>query len=738
MTRPVTARHWRLGGQVQGVGFRPFVYRTALCHGLHGWVRNIGGEVEILAEGSPAGLATFADALLAAPPPAAAPVIVAEQVAPLSGMAGFTIRDSAGADPADIRLPLDRAVCGACLAELRDPGNRRFRHPFITCTQCGPRYTIIARLSYDRANTAMRGFPLCPRCAAEYADPANRRFHAEPISCPACGPTLAFSDGTTGEAALASTVAALRAGQIVAVKGIGGYHLMCDATDDGAVARLRARKQRPDKPLAVMVPHEDFLSAIGRPMAAHLAALQTPGRPIVLVPARGGALAAGVAPGCREVGAMLPYSPLHALLLADFGGPLVATSGNVSGEPVLTDAAAAQERLCTVADVFLHHDRPILHPADDPVYRVIAGVARPLRLGRGDAPCEMRLPFRLGEPVLALGGQMKATLTLAWGDRAVMSPHLGEMDSPRAIALLRETAASLQALYGVTAARVLCDAHPGYATTRLADAWGLPVTRVLHHHAHAAALAGEAAEPGPWLVFTWDGAGQGDDGTTWGGEALLGVPGAWRRVASWRPFALLGGDRAAREPWRTALALHWEAGREPPDDPAEGALLRHAYARGLNCPRSSSVGRLFDAAAALLGLCRRASYEGQAALALEAAVAGPAAATPLQLREDAGLWRSDWEPLLDSLADPARSVGERAGMFHESLAQALLDQARAIRAAYGVTRIGLAGGVFQNRILSEAVMRLATADGFRVMLPARLPCNDAALSFGQVVEAGWR
>jgi hydrogenase maturation protein HypF len=736
VSEPVAARHFFLAGRVQGVGFRPFVYRAAQRRGLRGWVRNAAGGVEILAEGSPAALAAFEAALLAEPPPPAHPVMTAARAAIPEGAVAFCIRASTTADMADVRLPLDFAICESCLAELRDPADRRFRYPFITCTQCGPRYSIMARLPYDRANTAMAGFPPCPLCAAEYADPANPRFHAESIACPQCGPQLAFGTAR-GEAALAAAIAALRGGKIVAVKGIGGYHLMCDAGSAAAVARLRSRKHRPDKPLAVMFTGLPQLRAATDPTPAHEAALRAPERPIVLVPARpDGTLAPGIAPGCPEIGALLPYSPLHALLLADFGAPLVATSGNVSGEPVLTGNDAAEARLAGIADAFLHHDRPILRPADDPVCRIVAGRVRPMRLGRGNAPCELRLPLPLTRPMLALGGHGKVTLTLAWDDRAVVSPHLGDMDSPRAIALLRQVAGDLQALYGVAAERVLCDAHPGYATTRLAASWGLPVTRVPHHAAHASALSGEFSRPGPWLVFAWDGAGYGTDGAIWGGEALLGTPGQWRRVASWREFALLGGDRAASEPWRTALALHWEAGREPPIPP-EAALLRHAFARGIACPRSSSVGRLFDAAACLLGLCDRASYEGQAGLAVEAAAGGVTAAPiPLPLRREGAVWRTDWEPLLAALTDPARDVPARAAMFQASLAHAALEQARAMRAEYGVTRIGLTGGVFQNRLLCETLAGLAGDDGFKVVLAVRLPCNDAAISFGQIVEAG--
>ncbi len=372
------------------------------------------------------------------------------------------------------------------------------------------------------------------------------------------------------------------------------------------VISLRARKKRPDKPLAVMFPLQPDLALLRRataPHPAHEAMLCDPIRPVVLVPKKAGSnLASEIAPDSSEIGAMLPYSPLHHLLLADFGAPLVATSGNISGEPVLTDNGMAETRLAAIADGFLHHDRPIVRPADDPVYRVVGGKPRPIRLGRGNAPLEIELPFSLATPLLALGGHLKNTVALGWRNRAVVSPHLGDMDTPRGLALLKSVATDLQSLYGVRAETVLCDAHPGYATTRLAPELGLPVIKIFHHEAHASALVGEFDQPADWLVFTWDGAGFGRDRTIWGGEALLGRPGRWRRVATMRPFSLLGGDRAAREPWRTALALCWEAGTDWKNCKQETGLLRHAWMRKLNCPQTSSIGRLFDGAAALLGL----------------------------------------------------------------------------------------------------------------------------------------
>jgi hydrogenase maturation protein HypF len=726
------ARKWVFGGRVQGVGFRPFVYRVAHRYEIDGWVRNLSGRVEVLAQGDPDALRRFGAALVEEAPPLARPEKLSDAPAPRQKTRGFTIVDSRADEAGHARVPPDYFACEACLAELRDPRDRRYRYPFINCTQCGPRYTLIRSLPYDRVNTTMAPFALCERCAAEYADPLDRRFHAEPLACPDCGPRLGLRSGSAapvqGEAALAACVAALAAGKVVAVKGIGGYHLMCDAANGSAVATLRARKGRPHKPLAVMFPALEAAAMLRDPM-----------RPIVLVPKdTAPGLAPQIAPGCSEIGAMLPYSPLHHLLLDDFGGPLVATSANLSGEPVLVDNAEVEARLGDVADAFLHHDRPIVRPADDPVYRVILGKARPLRIGRGNAPLEIELPAPLPRPVLALGGHLKNTVALGWQRRAIVSPHLGDMGAPRSLALLGEVARDLQALHGVNAESLVCDAHPGYGTTRLAARWGLPVTKVFHHHAHASALAGEFPCDGDWLVFTWDGAGLGEDGTIWGGEALLGRPGGWRRVASLRPFGLLGGERAAREPWRSALSLCWETGLGWSGAREDVTLLRRAWERGLHCPRTSSAGRLFDAAAALLGLLTHTSFEGQAPMALEAACAGDAEAIALPLERRDGLWRSDWQPLLERLQDARTSVSERAALFHATLAGALLDQARALRTEHGISRIGLTGGVFQNRVLCERVAREAGREGFGVFVPERIPCNDAGLSFGQLVEIGAR
>jgi hydrogenase maturation protein HypF len=738
------ARKLILGGRVQGVGFRPFVYRVAHRFGVQGWVRNRAGEVEVFVQGTPELLHRFREALVTEAPPLARPKLLSERTVAPESIADFQIQVSEAAFSEHIHLPPDHFACAECLAEMDDSRDRRFRYPFINCTQCGPRYTLIERLPYDRANTSMARFALCPKCATEYADPNDRRFHAEPLACPQCGPRLEYrtsgSDSRFGAPALSAAIESLRSGKIVAVKGIGGYHLLCDAANSAAVISLRGRKKRPDKPLAVMFPLQPDLALLRRataPHPIHESILCDPVRPIVLVPKKtDGGLASEIAPDSSEIGAMLPYSPLHHLLLADFGAPLVATSGNIGGEPVLTENGMAETHLTAIADGFLHHDRPIVRPADDPVYRVVAGKPRPLRLGRGNAPLEIELPFSLATPLLALGGHLKNTVALGWRNRAVVSPHLGDMDTLRGSALLKSVAADLQSLYGVRAETVLCDAHPGYTTTRLAPQFGLPVIKIFHHEAHASALVGEFDQPADWLIFTWDGAGFGRDGTIWGGEALLGRPGRWRRVATMRPFALLGGERASREPWRSALAMCWEAGTDWKGCKQETDLLRHAWMRKLNCPQTSAIGRLFDGAAALLDLISNASYEGQAASHLEAISAEEAApiALPLSRRPD-GIWESDWRPLLDCLQDAGQSASIRSAIFHATLAELLLAQADAVHEEYGVCRLGLAGGVFQNRVLCERILSRAQQQGFSVSIPVRLPCNDAGLSFGQIVEA---
>lgn len=743
----VAARRLRICGHVQGVGFRPFVYRLAQELHLSGTVQNLRGDVEIVVQGAPEDLARFCREVTERAPPLARPRLISNVPAQGPQARGFRILDSATAGTARIFVPPDSFVCEACLAELVTPGDRRHRYPFINCTQCGPRYTLIEALPYDRASTTLAGFPLCPQCAREYGDPLDRRFHAEPVACPVCGPQVWLQEGEARcerDSALSRAGELLRAGAILAVKGIGGYHLMCAATDEAAVRRLRARKRRPDKPLAVMFPQlgEDGL---GRVRAHALIdgteaqLLVSPARPIVLVRRRpDSTLATAIAPGLTEVGVLLPYSPLHHLLLADFGEPLVATSGNVSGEPVLTDQEDAARALGSVADACLHHDRPIARPADDPVMRVSHGRARTLRLGRGLAPLELVLPVAPRRPVLAVGGHLKTTVALAWEDRLVLSPHIADMGTVRSERVLVQVIEDLQRLYGVAAAEVVCDVHPGYATSRWARGCGLPVTAVLHHHAHASALAAEHDPGSPLLVFAWDGVGLGADRTLWGGETFLGSPGAWQRVASLRPFRLPGGDLAARSPWRSAAALCWESGRDLPGRTVD-PLVRQAWQRGINSPLTSSAGRLFDAAAALLLKADEVSHEGQAPMRLEAAAsqargAARAAEALPQHRDAAGLLRLDWAPLLTDWLAPGEGAAERALRFHATLAATIVAVAAAQRRESGIGRVGLTGGVFQNALLTRLAHEQLQQAGFEVCLAQQVPCNDGGLAHGQIIE----
>jgi len=680
-----------------------------------------------------------------APALARAEIVSSERVN-ASELDTFTILESEVEGHADIHLPADLYACDACVRELNDPSDRRHRYPFINCTQCGPRYTLIRELPYDRCNTSMAGFQLCQACSVEYSDPSNRRFHAEPIACPDCGPSLEFSQAggriiKGNDAALAACVAALGDGLVIAVKGIGGYHLVCDAACDRAIQHLRAHKPRPHKPLAVMfpAPAENPLGPVSAEVTLtenEQQRLLSAERPIVLVQKRlETSLSSLVAPGLQEIGVLLPYSPLHHLLLNDFCAPLVVTSANLSGEPVLTENEEVESRLAHIVEGFLHHNRPIERVADDPVFRTIALVPRPLRLGRGNAPLEMKLPFRLEQPVLAVGGHMKNSVCMAWEDRAVISPHIGEMTSPRSQKIFQRTIEDLQALYQVRAEHIVCDAHPGYASTRWAERTGLPLHKVFHHHAHASSTFEKGAGREAWLVFTWDGIGYGDDGTLWGGEALSGGPGRWQRVATMRSFRLPGGDCAGREPWRSAAALCWETGTEWSGVPGDADFLHRAWSQHINAPQTTSVGRLFDAAAALTKVCSRASFEGQAPMYLEALADTGTQAIDLPISKDEeGLFVSDWSVLLPMLMDESNPVEERAACFHSSMAHNLLHQALRIRAEHSIRNIALSGGVFQNRLLVELCVERLESSGFNVHIPEAVPVNDAGLSYGQIIE----
>lgn len=686
----------------------------------------------------------FADDLISKAPPFSRPTL--ESMHPWTGAApaGFAILESEGGDLSVSEITPDRSMCEDCSAEIHDPGARRYRYPFTNCTQCGPRYTIIRDLPYDRARTTMALFSLCEDCEREYRDSSDRRFHAEPIACPACGPRLRFvgSDGAPAiddREALAAAVDALRQGLIIAVKGIGGFHLMCDATSEAAVSRLRQAKQRPHKPFAIMIPVQPIdisltVDKIAECDAVEEAALFDPSRPIVLLRKRQNErLAPSIAPGLAEIGILLPYSPLHQLLLDGLGKPVVATSANVGGEPVLTDVASVRSRLASCFDAILDHNREIERPADDSVVRVIAGKVATMRLGRGIAPFARNSPWPVSEPILACGGHIKSTVAVAVRDRIVVSPHIGDMGSLRSRRVFEQAAHGLQSLHRLDARVVVHDAHPGFATSKWAQEQGKETHGVRHHHAHASALMGEHGRTSETLVFAWDGLGLGDDDTLWGGETLAGAPGRWVRVGSFRSFRLVGGDSVALQPWRSACAVCWEIGADVLREDRRTEDLHKAWCRGAGVA-SSSVGRLFDAAATLLGVLDNATYDGQAPALVEALVREAVRGDPLPVIQNGDFRVVDWEPLIRSLFDPLKSVERRASLFHGTLAATILAEAKSWRSVRGTNVVGLTGGVFQNRVLTEAAVSNLERNGFQVLLHEQIPANDGGLSFGQAVE----
>lgn len=718
------------------MGFRPFVFRLAQRQGIAGWVLNQGGVVELRAEGELPILESFLVDLRKECPPSARVTRMEVLDVDFIGCQGFEILKSREAVQVARVLPPDQAVCADCLDEVLDPQNVRYRYAFTHCTQCGPRYTLTRGFPLDRAQTAMSAFPPCPRCLLEYEDPLNRRYHAQNICCPLCGPQLYFTSRGTevrgSEEPLTAALALIRRGGILAAKGIGGYHLICDAGSLSAVRTLRERKFRPHRPFAVMM-HPDGLQNIPHPWRAQLSESL---RPVVLVPkSLAPKVGEEVAPGLSELGLMLPDSPLHHLLAEGFPGPLVMTSANLSGEPMLTDSEEAEWALSRVADGFLHHDRPIDRPADDAVYRSIGGHFRPLRLGRGLAPRIQPLRQPVNGCFLAVGGDLKNTVALAHGDRVVISPHLGDLATSRGLEIFGQVVKDLAELLGLVPDRVICDAHPDYRSALWAEGLGLPVIRIPHHHAHASALFEEAGQTESMLVFTFDGLGYGPDGTLWGGEALWGQPGAWQRVAGLRRLKLPGGDRASREPWRMGVSVSFECGVPWPDAPVESLGMLQWLQRGVPLPETSSMGRLFDAAAALTGICQQQSYEGQAAMMLEAHSKGGAPAVSLPLSDEAGVLRWDWRPLIPILLDSKRTPEERGSIFHATIAQAVVDLALRHRERHGFKVLGLTGGVFQNNLLTLEIQQRLQGTGLGVLMPERLPLNDAGLSFGQVVEA---
>lgn len=779
-------------GAVQGVGFRPYVFRLAHEMELPGWVLNDSRGVFIEVEGPKEILDTFLRRLpVEKPPRAVIHSLEMNWLAP-EGFNAFEIRHSEEQGTKSVVMLPDSATCPDCLAEVLDKGDRRFRYPFTNCTNCGPRFTIIEALPYDRPNTTMRGFQMCPECDGEYTEPMDRRFHAQPNACPACGPQLALWDGkgntqATGDFALKQAAEALRRGEILAVKGLGGFHLMVDGRSAAAVARLRQRKARYEKPLALMVRDIEEARRICLVDPAEETLLESPESPIVLLQRQPFAgIAAEVAPDNPRLGLMLPYTPLHHLLLGELGFPVVATSGNLSDEPICIDNGEALDRLGGIADMLLVHDRPIQRHVDDSVVSVVAGKAQPIRRARGMAP----MPIVAAKPLptlLAVGAHLKNTVALSVGDKVFLSQHIGDMETPQAFEAFEAVARDFLDMYEAEPVAIVNDLHPDYPSTRWVQrivdgsdadtstapggkgsSWknllvGKPTFAVQHHHAHLAGCLMENEVETRALGVTWDGTGYGTDGTVWGGEFLLGDMASFSRVCRLRPFHLPGGDAAVKQPRRCGLALLWEMlGDEALDrddltpvqafDEAELRLLGHMLETGLNTPLTTSAGRLFDAVASILGIQQRVAFEGQAAMAVEwiadkdllaaypVVVATPSADRELfqaapEDREE--ILEIDWQPLVEAMIEDSRrgvDVGIIAARFHNALVEAILAVAKAV----GEPKVALTGGCFQNRLLTERASQRLREAGFDVLLHRQVPPNDGGISLGQIAVAAAR
>ncbi|MEU4317694.1 carbamoyltransferase HypF [Nocardia fluminea] len=772
MTR--ARRRMTVRGVVQGVGFRPFVYTTAAELSLSGSVSNDSSGVIVEVEGAQADLAEFARRLRDRPPPLAVVESVDEVAIPVRGGTGFHIADTTRDGGGRTLASPDVAICADCARELGDPLNRRYRHPFINCTNCGPRFTIIAGLPYDRERTSMADFAMCERCAQEYADPTDRRFHAQPIACPDCGPKLAYAgrpanslvgavesgavDSDPSPAADPLSVARelLRAGGILAVKGIGGYHLACDATNESAVAELRRRKRRGDKPFAVMVPDLAAARTIVGVDETSAALLTGPQRPIVLLARGDRAVADSVAPRNPDLGVMLAYTPLHILLFGLPGDPpgpeaLVLTSGNLGGEPICYDDTDARERLAELADGWLSHNRRILVPCDDSVVRLVDGLELPIRRSRGYAPLPLALPVPV-PPTLAVGGDLKNTCAVADGRYAWLSQHIGDMDDLATLRAFDDAEQHLEQLTGVQPIQFAIDAHPLYRSTAWArqHAGDRPVRAVQHHHAHIAAVMGEhgLGESATVVGLAFDGTGFGPDGAVWGGEVLLAGYKDFRRLAHLKYVPLAGGDVSVQRPYRMALAHLWAAGitwspsiASVDACPAnERGVLAHQFDTGLGCVPTSSMGRLFDAVSSLAGVRQLADYEAQAAIELEGLARGIAVDTVdyrFVLREDTEPIVIDPAGVLAAVvADATRGVAPAVigARFHQAVARLVLELALAC--ATESTTVALSGGVFQNALLLSQARTLLQHNGFHVLCHRRLPPNDGGLAFGQILAAG--
>jgi hydrogenase maturation protein HypF len=741
-------------GAVQGVGFRPFVFRLAEELRLDGWVINSAQGVFVEVEGPPPVLETFLARVRFDPPPRASIQSLEQSILDPVGYTGFEIRKSDDTGDKTVAVLPDIATCAECVREIFDAGNRRHRYPFTNCTNCGPRFSIIEALPYDRTNTTMKAFEMCPECLREYEDPRNRRFHAQPNACPACGPRLELWD-TAGSAvasreeALRRAADAVRGGSILALKGLGGFHLVVDARDDAAVRRLRERKRRDEKPLALMYPSLERLRRDCVVSSAEQGILLSPEAPIVLLEARrASAIAPSVAPGNPNIGAMLPYTPLHHLLLRELGFPVVATSGNLSEEPICTSETEALARLGSIADLFLVHDRPIARHVDDSVVRVVAGRRLVLRRARGYAPLPIVLRGAGAKrTTLAVGAHLKNAVALAVGRDVIVSQHIGDMSTEAAFGAFEKITGDLERLYDAAPDRVVCDAHPDYRTTRFAESISPRPRKIQHHIAHVFSCMAENEIEPPVFGVSWDGTGYGTDGTVWGGEFFRVTASAVERAGHLRTFLLPGGEQAVREPRRSAIGVLYEIMGEaafrldklPPIlafSNQERRILLAVLGKEINSPRTSSAGRLFDAVSSILGVRQITNHEGQAAMELEFALAGVETDEdyPFDLMRKDGLVIADWESAVRAILSDLGAglpVGSISAKFHNTLARVIVKTAL----ESGERRVVLTGGCFQNRYLTEKTVSRLEGAGLLPYWHQRIPPNDGGIALGEIAAS---
>ena len=743
---------WRfvLAGTVQGVGLRPFVWRLARSLGMAGFVRNFGAGVEIEIEGSPAAIRDFRRRLVEELPPAAAVDSVEGARVRVRDERDFVAMASERGRAA-ATIPPDLAICVECAEEIANPKARRFRYPFTNCTACGPRFTVVQALPYDRVTTTLAGFPLCAECEREYLDPADRRFRAEPIACPRCGPRARIeivNSGFAGDGAddpVARAAAIVRAGGVVAVMGLGGIHLACDAGNEAAVARIRALKRRPHKPFAVMVDSAEAARRMAFLGPEEEALLASAAAPIVLAPKRPEApIAARVAPGNDHVGVMLAYSPMHRLLAGDAGRPLVMTSANLPGEPLAMDGAEVRAAFGDGIDAILLHDRPIHQRCDDGVWMIAVGGAQPVRLGRGNTPRPIEVPIAATQPILGVGGDIKNCFCILDKQVAMMSQHIGSLENIATEEHFRTSLTKWSALAGVEPAIVAHDLHPDSHSRRIASSLGLPTIGVQHHHAHIAACLAENNHRGPAIGIAFDGTGYGPDGTIWGGEAMVADYGGFRRIAHLKCLPLAGGDSAIRSPARIAAAfllgafgsMFADRARRMVGD-SDASIIARMVERGINTIPTSSCGRLFDAVAAMIGVCGAASYEAQAAIEMEAlARSAPQGGHiyPVVIRDGIVSTSEIFAAIVGDLvhSTPPALI---ARAFHDTMAEIVMRMASLGRAETGIDTVALSGGCFQNRLLLDASVEKLRSAGFTVMVHRRVPANDGGLALGQAVVA---